>query len=416
MSSTVDPVCHMTVDPAESAGSHEHDGRTYFFCSPHCLEAFKSDPRQYLQETHAHSAEPRQLAGAVDPVCGMTVNPDTAAGRREHAGQTYYFCCSGCEQKFRADPTRYIVKQAEAEAAPVGSAEVIYTCPMHPEVRQKGPGSCPKCGMALEPELPSAEEEPNTELIDMTRRFWIATALSVPVLILGMLETQRWIQFALATPVALWAGWPLLTRAWASLVNRSLNMFTLIGMGVATAYAYSVLAMLAPGAFPHGFGGHDGLPPVYFEAASVITALVLLGQVLELRARSRTSSAIKALLGLAPKTARLVAADGSERDVPLAAVQLEDLLRVRPGEKIPVDGVVTDGGSSVDESMISGEPIPVEKNVGDAVIGATINGSGSFIMRAQRVGRDTLLSQIVQMVGQAQRSRAPIQRLADTVS
>ncbi|HEY5932780.1 MAG TPA: copper-translocating P-type ATPase, partial [Nitrospira sp.] len=264
--------------------------------------------------------------------------------------------------------------------------------------------------------MASEEEGPNLELLDMTRRFWVSTALSVPVLVLGMLEIQRWIQFALATPVVIWAGWPLFVRGWASLVNRSLNMFTLIAMGVGTAYVYSAVAMIVPGIFPHGFGGHDGLPPVYFEAASVITALVLLGQVLELRARSRTSSAIKALLGLAPKTARLVGLDGSERDVPLGEVQLDNLLRVRPGEKIPVDGVVTEGASSVDESMISGEPIPVEKTPGASVVGGTINGSGSFIMKAERVGRDTLLSQIVQMVGQAQRSRAPIQRLADTVS
>ena len=352
----------------------------------------------------------------LDPVCHMTVDPAQSAGSHEHGGKTYYFCSSKCEQKFRAHPSDYISERTETRSTDASSSDEIYTCPMHPEVRQKGPGSCPKCGMALEPEMATEEEGPNLELIDMTRRFWIAAVLSVPVLALGMFERHPWVQFALATPVVIWCGWPLFARGWASVVNRSLNMFTLIAMGVGTAYLYSAIAMLVPGIFPRGFGGHDGLPPVYFEAASVITALVLLGQVLELRARSRTSSAIKALLGLAPKTARLVGPDGSERDIPLADVQLDNLLRVRPGEKVPVDGTVTEGTSSVDESMISGEPIPVEKTPGTAVVGGTINGSGSFIMRAQRVGRDTLLAQIVQMVGQAQRSRAPIQRLADTVS
>jgi Cu+-exporting ATPase len=355
-------------------------------------------------------------SGRIDAVCGMKVNAETAAGRQEFNGTVYYFCSSSCEQKFKANPAAFALPRTEPKAIPMESADVIYTCPMHPEVRQKGPGFCPKCGMALEPEIPVEEEEPNAELADMTRRFWIASILSVPVLGLGMLEIQRWIQFALATPAVVWAGWPLFVRGWASVINRSLNMFTLIAMGVGTAYVYSAIALLLPQAFPHGFGGHDGLPPVYFEAASVITALVLLGQVLELRARSRTSSAIKALLGLAPKTARLVSSDGNERDIALAEVQLGNLLRVRPGEKIPVDGAVMEGTSSVDESMISGEPIPVEKAAGAPVVGGTINGSGTFIMRAERVGRDTLLAQIVQMVGQAQRSRAPIQRLADTVS
>jgi Cu+-exporting ATPase len=270
--------------------------------------------------------------------------------------------------------------------------------------------------MALEPEMVTEEEAPNPELVDMSRRFWIAALLSAPVLALGMMETQRWIQFALATPVVLWSGWPLFTRAWASVANRSPNMFTLIGMGVGTAYLYSAIAMLAPRIFPHELSAHGGLPPVYFEAAAVITTLVLLGQVLELRARSRTSSAIKALLGLVPKTARRVGADGSERDVPLQDVRIGDLLRVRPGEKIPVDGVVVEGSSAVDESMISGEPIPVEKVAGAKVVAGTINVGGTFIMRAERVGGDTLLAQIVQMVAQAQRSRAPIQRLADKVS
>ena len=374
----------------------------------------------------------------LDPVCGMSVSPDNAAGTYEYQGERYYFCSASCLGKFKEHPSHYVEDRdphssakisavgtpSHAHAHPVKldatsgkihNTQAIYTCPMHPEVRQAGPGSCPKCGMALEPEVATEDDGPNHELIDMTRRFWIAAVVSLPVLILGMMEVQRWPQFVLATPVVLWAGWPLFVKAWSSIIHRSLNMFTLIGMGVGTAYVYSSIAMLAPSLFPHGFGGHDGLPPVYFEAASVITALVLLGQVLELRARSQTSSAIKALLGLAPKTARLVKPDG-ETDVPLADVQVKDQLRVRPGEKVPVDGVIREGTSSIDESMISGEPIAVEKSPGDTVVGGTINGTGSFVMEANRVGRDTVLSQIVQMVGQAQRSRAPIQRLADTVS
>jgi Cu+-exporting ATPase len=360
-----------------------------------------------------------------DPVCGMAVRETPDALSYEYGGETYFFCCRGCMEKFKADPAKFLQKPEPASTLfQIGSLQpiepqtdsAIYTCPMHPEVRQKGPGACPKCGMALEPEMVTAEETSNPELDDMKRRFWIAAILSVPVLILGMMETGRWIQFALATPVVIWAGAPLFERAWASLANRSLNMFTLIGMGVGVAYGYSVLAMLAPGIFPHALASHSGAPPVYFEAAAVITALVLLGQVLELLARSRTSSAIKALLGLAPKTARRIEANGVEADVPLETIHINDLMRVRPGEKVPVDGMVTEGSSSVDESMISGEPIPVEKTQGNRVVGGTINGSGSFVMRAERVGRDTVLSQIVQMVAQAQRSRAPIQHLADKVS
>jgi Cu+-exporting ATPase len=402
----------MTVNPDRAAGSHRYGEQTYFFCSTSCLNKFTASPQAYVRPTSP--AESQHVE--IDPVCKMKVSPATAAASHEHHGKTYYFCNAKCAQKFKEDPSRYVSTQVGNPRPDSADSDVIYTCPMHPEVRQKGPGTCPKCGMALEPEIATEEEGPNSELIDMTRRFWIASLLSVPVLIFGMLETQHWVQFALATPAVVWAGWPLFTRGWASLVNRSLNMFTLIAMGVGTAYIYSAVAMLVPGIFPHGIGGHDGLPPVYFEAASVITALVLLGQVLELRARSRTSSAIKALLGLAPKTAKLVDAAGTERDIPLAHVKRGDRLRVRPGEKVPVDGIVEEGASSVDESMISGEPIPVEKTPGIAVVGGTINGSGTFIMEAQKVGRDTLLAQIVQMVGQAQRSRAPIQRLADTVS
>ncbi len=332
----------------------------------------------------------------------MSVMPETAAGKYEYKGKTYYFCNPRCLERFRRDPEQFL-GAAKPEPAPKSAMSAIYVCPMHPEVRQTGPGTCPKCGMALEPEMVSLEDQGNPELDDMTRRFWIAAVLSLPTLILGMAETGRIIQWVLATPVVLWAGWPLFDRAWASIVNRSLNMFTLIGIGTGTAYAYSVVAIF------------ENLP-VYFEASAVITALVLLGQVLELRARSRTGSAIKALLGLAPKTARLIPPSGPEKDVPLEQVRVGDVLRVRPGEKVPVDGTLIEGNSAIDESMISGEPIPVEKAENDQVIGGTINGTGSFLMRAKRVGRDTLLSQIVAMVNQAQRSRAPVQKLADQVS
>jgi Cu+-exporting ATPase len=339
----------------------------------------------------------------VDPVCHMSVMPETAAGKYEYKGKTYYFCNPRCVERFRADPERFLT-EAKPGVAPVDSQmSATYVCPMDPEVRQIGPGVCPKCGMALEAEMVSLEEERNPELDDMMRRFWIAAVLSTPVLILGMSEMARFVQLVLAAPVVLWAGWPLFQRAWASIVNHSPNMFTLIGLGTGTAFVYSVIAVWL------------GLP-VYFEAAAVITALVLLGQVLELRARSRTGAAIKALLGLAPKTARYIPPFGEEKDVPLEQVKVGDVLRVRPGEKVPVDGTVVEGTTSIDESMISGEPIPVEKTKGERVIGGTINGTGSFIMRAKRVGRDTLLAQIVAMVNQAQRSRAPVQRLADRVS
>jgi Cu+-exporting ATPase len=337
-----------------------------------------------------------------DPVCKMHVLPETAAAKYEHEGRTYYFCAVRCMERFRANPAQFLERKTETPQRQPKS-DVIYTCPMHPEVRQVGPGSCPKCGMALEPETALAEGEENPELRDMTRRFWIAAALSLPVFLLGMYEARPLLQLVFATPVVLWAGWPLFQRGWASVVNRSPNMFTLIAIGTGTAYFYSVAAVFL------------GLP-VYFEAASVITTLVLLGQVLELRARSQTGAAIKALLELAPKTARLVAEDGSERDVSIDQIHVGDRLRVRPGEKVPVDGVILEGHSSVDESMISGEPIPVEKTAGERVIGGTINLTGTFVMRAERVGRDTLLAQIVAMVSQAQRSRAPIQRLADRVS
>jgi len=386
----------------------------------------------------------RQAAGAVtDPVCGMTVTPGEAAGgSAEHHGVTHWFCSPSCRQKFTADPARYLERGSAARArhdrhaAPAPQRaeprpavdDRIYTCPMHPEVRQKGPGTCPKCGMALEPESPLAEEGPNLELIDMTRRFRVSAALTLPLVglatgemfapdLLGWLPLPLlpWTQLILATPVVLWGGWPFFVRGWRSIVNRSLNMFTLIALGTAAAYAFSVFAVLFPGALPHGVR-HGGAPPVYFEAAAVIVTLVLLGQVLELRARSATSGAIRALLGLAPKTARRLRDDGTEEDIPLTHVHLGDRLRVRPGERVPVDGVVLEGRSAVDESMITGEPIPVEKTAGSRVTGGTVNGTGGFVMRAERIGADTLLAQIVRMVAEAQRSRAPIQRLADLVS
>jgi P-type Cu+ transporter len=372
-----------------------------------------------------HSDAPPAADGAIDPVCGMSVDPHTTPHRHQYRGRAYYFCSAGCRTKFAAAPDKYLAGEKPA-AAPVPEG-AIYTCPMHPEVRQAGPGSCPICGMALEPEIASADAGPNPELTDMTRRFWIGLALSVPVVALDMgahiFGTHGWVeenlsnllQFAFATPVVLWAGWPFFVRGAQSLITRNLNMFTLIAMGTGVAYGYSVVAALAPGVFPPAFRGHGGAVAVYFEAAAVITVLVLLGQVLELRAREQTSGAIRALLDLTPKTARRVRAD-HEEDVALDAVARGDILRVRPGEKVPVDGVVTEGRSAVDESMLTGEAMPVTKSPGDQVIAGTLNTTGSFLMRAEKVGRDTMLAQIVQMVAQAQRSRAPIQRLADRVS
>ena len=436
-----------------------------------------------------------------DPVCGMTVDPARAAAQAVYAGKTYYFCCAGCADKFRAEPAKYLnmkapaatgsdaelVQFSRAGAAGVAPALAVshesmrtsgrpavksavanaYVCPMDPEVREDYPGACPKCGMALEPSLPAtpatrveytcpmhpqivrpgpgacpicgmaleprtviADEPENPELVSMTRRFWASVALTIPVLVLGMsdvipgqplqhfftMRAMAWIQLALATPVVLWGGWPFFERGWASVVNRSLNMFTLIALGTGTAFLYSVAAVLFPQLFPATFRGANDEMPVYFEAATAITTLVLLGQVLELRARSRTSAAIRSLLQLSPNNARLVRADGTELDVPLEHIQVGDMLRVRPGEKVPVDGVVTDGESSVDESLMTGEPIPVEKSSGAGVTGGTINGTGTLVMRAERVGNETLLAQIVRMVSEAQRSRAPVQKLADRVA
>ena len=412
---------------------------------------------------HKHHSPMRSAdataALAKDPVCGMSVDPASAKHRAEHAGATYYFCCGGCREKFVAEPARYLMKPAAApggcghihdgpgapmshgdahghghapaaetpppKAAPAGT---IYTCPMHPQIRQDRPGACPICGMALEPEVATGTEGPSAELTDMTRRFWIALALSVPVFALAMgghlFDLHRflpegvsnWIEFALATPVALWAGWPFFERGWASLKTRNLNMFTLIALGVGVAWTYSVVATVAPHLFPTAFRGSHGAVAVYFEAAAVITTLVLLGQVLELRAREQTGGAIRALLDLTPKTARLVGPDGADKEIALDAVKVGDALRVRPGEKVPVDGEVIEGRSAVDESMLTGESMPVGKGIGDRVTGGTMNESGAFVMRADRIGRDTALAQIVQMVAEAQRSRAPIQRLADQVS
>jgi Cu+-exporting ATPase len=360
-----------------------------------------------------------------DPVCGMTVDPQHTPDRADHAGHPYYFCSAGCRAKFLTEPVRYLGATKQPDSRPEGT---IHTCPMHPEIRQPGPGSCPICGMALEPELATADSGPNPELVDMTRRFWIGTMLTLPVVALEMAQhvgaahawlgqTQlNWIQFALATPVVLWAGWPFFVRGWQSLITRNLNMFTLIALGVGVAYGYSVVATLAANLFPAAFRAHDGAVAVYFEAAAAITVLVLLGQVLELRARERTSGAIRALLDLAPKMARRVNHDGEDEEIPIDAVGLGDLLRLRPGDKIPVDGEVTEGSSSIDQSMVTGESMPASIAPGANVIAGTLNQRGSFIMRAEKIGRDTMLARIVQLVAQAQRSRAPIQRLADQVA
>jgi len=376
---------------------------------------------------HSHTDSPAPADHmAKDPVCGMTVDPHTAKHRAEHAGRTYYFCAAGCRTKFVADPEKYLSPAERAvEDVPEGA---IYTCPMHPEIRQVGPGACPICGMALEPDLVTAEAQPNPELADMSRRLWIGLALTIPVFILEMgshlfglhhlvaASTSNWVQLVLATPVVLWAGWPFFERGWKSILTRNLNMFTLIALGTGVAWVYSVVATLMPNLFPESLRGGDGAVPVYFEAAAVITVLVLVGQVLELRAREQTGGAIRALLNLAPKTARRLSPDGREEEIQIDVVSVGDQLRVRPGERIPVDGEVVDGKSSVDESMVTGESLPVSKTVGAKVIGGAINGSGALIVRATSVGRDTLLARIVQMVAEAQRSRAPIQRLADQVA
>jgi Cu+-exporting ATPase len=431
-----DPVCGMTVDPSRAKATHEHEGKKYYFCCAGCLGKFSADPAKYLVPKTLigiapMSAHPVQMAPAADRI---PTQPDTktAPSVASHKAASIEYTCpmhAEVRQQGPGDcPKCGMALEPVVAALPVTKIE--YTCPMHPEIVRYAPGSCPICGMALEPRTVSMEEQ-NPELADMTRRFWISVALTIPILVVAMADllpglsalmrvasprTWQWLEFFLATPVVLWGGYPFFVRGARSIVTRNLNMFTLIALGTGVAYAFSVVGVFFPGLFPASFRGADGVVAVYFEAAAAITTLVLLGQVMELRARSRTGAAIKALLGLAPKTARQIGDDGSESDVPLEAVKPGDRLRVRPGEKIPVDGVVLEGASSVDESMITGEPIPVEKSKGDRITGATLNGTGTLVMQAERVGAETLLSQIVRMVEEAQRSRAPIQRLADVVA
>ena len=408
-----DPVCGMTVDPAAGKPTAEHGGHVHHFCSEGSRSKFVAEPEKYLTAT--------------DPVCGMSVDRSSARHFLRHESQGFYFCSAGCKGKFEAEPAKYLGERAAPQPMPKGTQ---YTCPMHPEIIRDKPGACPICGMALEPMgVPTGDEGPNPELVDFTRRFWVSAMLSLPLLVTAMApmlglsfesliddRTKTWAELALASPVVLWAAFPFFHRGWDSIRNRSPNMWTLISLGVGAAYSYSVAATLFPDIFPHQFRGHGGAVPVYFEAAAVIVALVFLGQVLELRARERTGSAIRALLDLAPKTARLIGADGSESDVPLDTVKAGDRLRIRPGDAVPVDGVVLEGRSAIDESMITGEPLPVEKTEGDALTGGTLNKNGSLVMRAERIGAETTLSRIVELVAKAQRSRAPIQGLADRVS
>lgn len=410
---TRDPVCGMKVDQKADKPSTKYQGHDYHFCSKGCLKKFLTAPDNYLTAT--------------DPVCGMSVDRGTAKHMYQLDGDQHYFCTAKCETKFMDSPNDYLGNRKPPESMPEGT---IYTCPMHPEIEQIGPGTCPKCGMALEPKgLPSKDEGPNPELIDFKKRFAVGAVLTVPLLVLTMgpmvglpvrdwigERIVLWIELFLGTPVILWSGWPFLVRGWQSFRTINLNMFSLIGMGVSSAFLFSVAAVLAPGIFPVGFRDSNGHVGVYFEAGAVIVVLVLLGQILELGARERTGTAIRALLDLAAKTARVIRPDGTEEEIAIEDVQVGDKLRVRPGEKVAVDGEILEGRSSIDESMISGEPVPVEKVAGDPVTGATINGTGSLIIEAKRVGKDTMLSQIVDMVASAQRSRAPIQKLADSVA
>jgi Cu+-exporting ATPase len=409
---TRDPVCGMTVDPDAGKPSHEHGGNVYHFCNPRCLDKFVAEPDTYTTAT--------------DPVCGMSVDRAAARHMANHASERFYFCSAGCMTKFEAAPETYLGDRPAPEPMPQGT---LYTCAMDPEIVQEGPGDCPICGMALEPMTPTADAGPNPELIDFRRRFLIGAVLTAPLLVLTMgsllglpvrgwigERLTLWIELALGTPVILWCGWPFLVRGAKSFRTMNLHMFSLIAIGVGAAYLFSIVAVLAPGIFPDGFRDPQGNVGVYFEAGAVIVVLVLLGQILELGARERTGAAIRALLDLAAKTARVIRPDGSEAEIPLEEVKVGDRLRVRPGDKVPVDGDVIEGRSSVDESMLSGESIPVEKVAGDPVTGATINGTGSMIIEARRVGADTTLAQIVEMVANAQRSRAPIQKLADVVA
>jgi Cu+-exporting ATPase len=430
----IDPVCRMLVSPETAAAKYDHGGKTYYFCNVGCKERFAAEPEKYLGNVgdHVHDHSSHDVGHVhvssgefTDPVCGMTVSPGTAAGSYRYKGENYYFCSNGCETKFKAHPERFLNPQPPEDLP----RDVEYTCPMHPEIVQIGPGSCPICGMALEPKEISLDDQPDPELIDMKRRFWISAVLTLPVFLLAMGEMlpgfhtylspqiSIWVQFILSTPVVLWGGWPFFERAWASIKNASPNMFTLIAIGTAAAYLLSLAALFFPDFFPASMRSqHTGLVSAYFESAAVITTLVLLGQVLELRARSQTSSAIKELLRLAPETALRLNEDGTEEIIDLSHVHTGDRLRVKANEKIPTDGEIVEGETSIDESMVTGESIPVEKSVGSKVIGGTINSNRSFTMRAEKVGSETLLAQIVKMVGEAQRSRAPIQRLADVVS
>ncbi|GAB4336677.1 MAG: heavy metal translocating P-type ATPase [Desulfobulbaceae bacterium] len=463
----VDPVCGMRTDDEHAFTPYRHGDSTWYFCSDHCLERFKANPEAYGGGSASAGDTP---ATYTDPVCGMSTDDPDAFTRHTHEGKDYFFCSDHCLAKFRDNPEAFTAGKTTAqETRPEPVAGTLYTCPMHPEIEQDHPGACPKCGMALEaltpvqpatrteytcpmhPEIvqdtPGScpkcgmalepvtitleEDAENPEYAYMYKRFVVGAILTVPLVIIAMREmlpggrfieelasprTLGWIELLLATPVVLWSGWVFYVRGVQSVINKSLNMFTLIGLGVSVAYLYSLVAVLFPGIFPATMRGPDGSVGVYFEAAAVIVTLILLGQVLELKARSQTGAAIKALLGLAPKTARKINEDGTEEDISLEHVQVGDVLRIRPGEKVPVDGEVIDGSSTVDESMISGEPIPVKKQAGDKVIGATVNGTGSLTMRAEKVGSDTLLARIVQMVAEAQRSRAPIQKLADIVA
>ncbi len=436
----IDPICGMTVDPATAAGSFNHEGKTYYFCSAGCMQKFIAQTQgapasgfvgigREKKEPVSHGEMAATPGGEfVDPVCGMSVAPEAAAGTYDFEGRAYFFCSTGCLNKFKQNPASFLAKE-KIEKIAAASEGVEYTCPMHPEIVQIGPGSCPKCGMALEPKVMTLDDAPDPEYIDMKRRFWISTVLTLPVFALAMGEMlpnyheyvspkiALWIQFVLATPVILWGGFPFFQRALASVRNVSPNMFTLIAIGTGAAYLFSLFALFLPDLFPASMRNvHTGLISAYFEAAAVITTLVLLGQVLELRARSQTSSAIRELLGLAPETAIVVYEDGTESEIALKDVQIGASLRVKANEKIPTDGSILEGETSVDESMVTGESIPVEKTAGDKVIGGTINGRRGFVMKAEKVGSDTLLAQIVRMVGEAQRSRAPIQRLVDVVS
>jgi len=419
-----DPVCGMNVNPATAKHSYEHVGKKYYFCCGGCAEKFKIDPQKYL-------SKPAGLVTLSIGTPSKAVVIPKVQSRKVEAGSRPYYVCPMCPEVHELKPGAcQSCGMALEPDVPVFATRTEYTCPMHPEIVRSEPGSCPICGMALEPRTVAATQEENPELRDMSLRFWIGVVLTMPLLAIAMgsmiwphelmpvLDGPRlpWLELVLATPVVLWCGLPFFQRFWSSLVNRSPNMFTLIGLGTGVAYAYSVVATVAPSVFPESLRKMGGYPDVYFEAAAAITTLVLLGQVMELRARSRTSAAIRALLDLSPKAARLVTADGTEKDVPLEHIKRGDKLRVRPGEKVPVDGVVVEGQSAIDESMITGESMPVEKQAGSRVIGATINSTGSFVMQAERVGSETLLARIVQLVGQAQRSRAPIQRLADRVA